>query len=155
MTQRRYLASPYRWDEAWVDYVPIASPAAGATASLPIPGDYGVTVLAARATLSTDANAANRLVSLDFVNANGVTMIRNAPSVVWPANTSNQAFIWNCAWAVSEWNSSTPVMVPVNDLCIPSGWTIKFAVDSIQVGDTLTGLSLTVLKVPTGAADSY
>jgi hypothetical protein len=151
VTGDHYLASPYRYEEGWVDYVTVTQPAAGAAASVIVPGEYGVRVLAARATFAADANAANRLVSLDFIDANGVTRVRNCPSVVWTANTSAQAFMWSHQWTISEWNTNTPVLVPVLPLLLPPGWQVKFAVDSIQAGDQLSALSLVVEKVPTGA----
>ena len=151
MTGATYQASPYRYGEAWVDYIDVTTPAAGAAASYAIPGEYGVRVLAARAALATDANAANRLVSLDFITPNGVTRVRNCAAVVWTANTSAQTFVWNQAWAVSEWAANTPVLVPLLGLLLPPTWVVKFAVDNIQSGDTLTALSLVVEKVPTGA----
>lgn len=149
--QDDWLGSPYRYDEGWVDYVDLAQPSAGANKSFAVPGQYGVQVLAARATLSTDANAANRLVSLDFVTPNGVTRVRNCAGVVWTANTSSQTFVWNCAWSVSEWAANTPVLMPVNELLLPPTWLIQFTIDNIQVGDQLSALSLVVNKVPTGA----
>lgn len=151
MTAGDYNASPYRYEEAWVDYVDVTQPASGAVASLSVPGEYGVRVLAAKATVSTDANAANRLVSLDFVTANNVTRVRNCPSVVWTANTSSQVFVWNQAWHLSEWNTNTPVLVPVLGILLPPTWLVRFQIDSIQVGDQLSSLSLVVEKVPTGA----
>lgn len=156
MTARDYLASPFRYDEGWVDYIDVAQPAAGANASVSVPGEYGLRVLAARATLTTDANAANRLLSLDFVTANGVTRVRNFASVVWTANTNAQTFVWNHAWHLSEWNTNTPVLMPVLPLLLPPTWLVQFVVDNKQAGDQLAGLSLVVEKVPTGAAgDGY
>lgn len=152
MTRGEYLASPFRYAEGWVDFIDVAQPAAGANKSVGVPGEYGMRVLAARATLSTDANVANRLLSLDFVTANGVSRVRNCPGVVWTANTSSQTFVWNHAWHVSEWATATPVLIPVLDLLLPPTWLVQFTVDNIQVGDQLSALSLVVEKVPTGAA---
>ena len=151
MTAGEYSASPYRYDEAFVDYVDVAQPAAGANASYLVPGQYGVRVLAARATLSTDANAANRLVSLDYITANSVTRVRNCAGVVWTANTTSQAFVWNQAWAVSEWAANTPVLMPVLGLLLPPTWSVQFTVDNKQAGDQLSALTIVVEKVPTGA----
>lgn len=151
MTAGDYNADLYRYDERFVDYIDVAQPAAGAAASVQVPGQYGMRVIAARATLSTDANAANRLLSLDYITPNSVTRVRNCASVVWTANTSSQAFVWNEAWSVSEWNTNTPVLMPVLALLLPPTWSIKFQLDNIQVGDQLSALSLIVEKVPTGA----
>lgn len=155
MTAGDFLASPFRYDEGWVDYIDVAQPAAGANKSVGVPGEYGLRVLAARATLATDANVANRLLSLDFVTANGVTRVRNCAAVVWTANTSAQAFVWNHAWHVSEWATNTPVLIPLLGLLLPPTWLVQFTVDSIQAGDQLSALSLVVEKVPTGAAAGY
>lgn len=151
MTNGEYNASPYRYDEGWVDYIDVTQPAAGANASYSIPGEYGVRVLAARATLTTDANAANRLLSLDFITPNSVTRVRNCAGVVWTANTSSQTFVWNQAWHVSEWATNTPVLMPVLGILLPPTWLVSFTVDNKQAGDQLSALSLVVEKVPTGA----
>jgi hypothetical protein len=140
MTAGEYVASPYRYAEGWVDYIDVTQPAAGANAAIVVPGEYGLRVLAARATLTTDANAANRLVSLDFITA----------------NTTNQRYEWNSAWAVSEHAANAATILPVFGLLLPPTWLVQFTVDNKQVGDQLAGLSLVVEKVPTGAAaESY
>jgi hypothetical protein len=156
MTAGEYVASPYRYAEGWVDYIDVTQPAAGANAAIVVPGEYGLRVLAARATLTTDANAANRLVSLDFITANAVTRVRNLAAAVVVANTTNQRYEWNSAWAVSEHAANAATILPVFGLLLPPTWLVQFTVDNKQVGDQLAGLSLVVEKVPTGAAaESY
>jgi hypothetical protein len=144
------LVFPYGVGEAFVDYAFPTNPAAGAQLSVTVQGEWAVRVLAARATLTTDANVANRLVSLDFVNSRGTTLVRNGASVLVTANTSNQAFEWGSNRALAEWNTGTPVWVPLLPLFLDPGFTLKFAVDSIQATDQLSSVSLVLEKWPTG-----
>lgn len=151
MTVGEYNADQYRYDEAYVDFLDVTSPAAGANASRVVPGEFGFRVLAALATLTTDANVANRLVSLDVINANSSTRLRNPAPATIPAATSNQRYVWNSAYAAGVSITNGPMVIPVNDLLVPASWSIQITVDNKQVGDQLAALSLIVLKVPTGA----
>lgn len=141
----------YRYGEGYVDYVDVTQPAAGAVAAFSVPGQYGVIVLAARAKLTTSASVANREVSLDVINANAVTRWRNPAPAVQAAGVSNQAYEWNGGFANAIAVTNGPMIVPVLDVIVPPGWSIQFTVDTVQAADQLSGLSLTVLKVPTGA----
>jgi hypothetical protein len=145
------LVQPFGYGLAYPDWLDVATPAAGATQSVTVDGAWSVRIVAARATLTTDANVANRLVTLDFVNARGVTYAANGASVVVTAGTSAQVFEWDRNRSVSEWNTNTPVWAPLLDEIIPPGFSVKFNVANIQVGDTLTSLRLWVEKFPTGA----
>jgi hypothetical protein len=131
----------------WLDFVDLPAPAAGALSQTLVVRDRALRVLAATATVSTDANAANRLVSLDYLKQGGVTYVRNFASVVLTASTTAQTFVWNRAWTVSEWAANTPIIVPVLSMQLPPGIAIRFSIDNIQVGDTLTGLTLTVARL--------
>lgn len=131
---------------ATIAYVALTSPAAGANAPYTGEQAYAFAVLAARATVSTDANAANRLVSLDFMRGPAATVVRNGAGVVLTANTTSQAFEWNAGRTVAEWASNTPVFAPVFPLVMPPGFIVQFTIDNKQVGDTLTGLSLVLAR---------
>jgi hypothetical protein len=142
--------APARFNRWWYDWIDLAQPAAGATQSYIVGGEAYLRVLTARASITTDSNVASRLISLDFINARTITYVRNAAAVLVPASTTSQAFEWSAQRATSEWNTSTPVFLPVFDCWLPPGFTVKFAVDSIQSGDQLSGLRLFVMRYPTG-----
>lgn len=142
--------APARFNRWFYDWIDPAAPAAGATSSYTVGGEAYLRVLAARAIFTSDANAANRLVSLDYINARSITYVRNAASAVITANTTSQAFEWSTQRTTSEWNANTPIFAPAFDCWLPPGFTVKFAVDNIQVGDTLTALHLFVMRYPTG-----
>lgn len=141
----------YRWGEAYVDYIDVGQPSAGANAAASVPGQYGVIVLAARASLTTSASVANREVSLDVINANAVTRWRNPAPAVQAAGVTGQKYEWNSGWANAIAVTNGPMVMPLLDVIVPPGWSIQFTVDTVQAADQLSGLSLTVLKVPTGA----
>ena len=132
------------------DFIPVAQPAAGANTSVQVDGRNYWRVLGARATLTTDANVANRLLSLDFINGRSITYMRNQPPVVIIASTTNQAFEWKEQLTGSEWNSNTPVHTPVSSIFLPPGTLVQWTVTAIQAGDQLSGLSLTIERFQVG-----
>ena len=151
MTAGEYNADQYRYDEAYVDFLDVGQPSAGANAATVVPGQFGFKVIAALATITTDANVANRLVSLDVINANSSTRLRNPMPATIAAGQSNVKCVWSCAWANGISVTNGPLIAPVHELLVPASWSIQFTVDNKQVGDQLASLSLVGVKVPTGA----
>jgi hypothetical protein len=150
LTLTEGLVGGFGWGLAYQDFLDVATPAAGANAPVKIGGENRVRVVAALATLTTDANAANRFLSLDFIDARGVTRIRNGAGLVVTANTSAQAFVWERSRTVGEWAANTPVFLALSSLFLEPGFTVQFTVDNKQVGDTLTALTLVLERFPTG-----
>ncbi len=142
--------APLAVNQPFSDYVTLPDPAAGALASYSVPGEYWVAVVAARCLLTTDSNAANRFVSLDYLNGRGNIQVRNAAGLVVTASTTALAFEWNAGRTSSEWATNTPVLVPCLDVLLPPASVIRVGVDSIQAGDQLSAVSLLVVKVETG-----
>jgi hypothetical protein len=105
-----------------------------------------VRVVSCIATLTTDANVANRLFSLDYISGRATTAIRNSAAAVYTANTSATVFQWDHAHAVSDWGTGTPVFVPLVDLIFSSNWTIQLTVDNKQAGDTITAVTFVLEK---------
>lgn len=145
------LLQPFGYGLGYQDWVAVTQPAAGQSQTVTVTGENYARVLAARASLTTDANAANRLLTLDFINARGTTFVQNGASVLVTANTSGQVFEWDFDRTVSEWNTGTPVWAPVVDVFLPPGFSIKFNLASAQVGDQLSSLVLWLERFPTGA----
>lgn len=132
----------------WQDFLDPASPAAGAnysTTAAVFNADF-VRVVSCTATLATDANAANRLFSLDFITGRSVKQIRNAATLLITANTSATVFQWDKAHTVSEWNTGTPVFIPLADIMLGPGWTIQLTVDNIQAGDQISAVHFVLEK---------
>ena len=144
------VVAPAAFGRTYRDWIDVTQPAAGAAASVTIQGPWYVRVIAARATLTTDSNVANRILTLDYINARSITYHQNGAAVLVTASTTNQVFDWDYRRTVAEWNTGTPVWAPLLDEWLPPGFTIKFNVASIQVGDQLASLTLWVEKLPTG-----
>ena len=124
------------------DVVVVSSPAAGANAAYKIPGGRAARLLAARASLTTDANVANRFLSVDYLNGRDITYCRNAAGLVVTASTTAQTFEWNAARTVAEWAANTPVFAPLLPAYLMPGDTIQFTLDNKQATDQLSGLVL-------------
>lgn len=150
MSSTAVQVAPAQFGRSFRDWIDVTQPAAGATTSVTVDGAWQLRVIAARATITTDANAANRLITLDYINARGITYVQNGASVLVTANTTAQVFEWDRNRGLAEWNTGTPVFAPVLSDWLPPGFTVKFNVASIQVGDQLSSLSLWVEKLPTG-----
>lgn len=144
------LTEPFQEGLAFQDTLLPADPAAGANLSIVVGGENWIRVLSAIATISTDANAANRFVSLDYISARGTTYVRNAAGLVVTANTTNQVFVWSEQRTDAQWATNTPVLVPVSSIFLPPGDTIRITLDSIQVGDTIKSASFVIERFPTG-----
>jgi hypothetical protein len=128
------------------DWFSVANPAAGALASFTVGGRnvQGLRVLVVLFTLTTDANAANRFASLDYIDARAVTRVRNAAPTFVTANTSGQVFQFDQANTAPIWDTGTMVFAPLVDVILTPGWKVQLTVDSIQAGDQLSAVSFVV-----------
>jgi hypothetical protein len=97
--------------------------------------------------LTTDANAANRLLSLDILPGGDATWIRNAATVLVTANTTALAVQWDTAHSVSEWATGTPVFVPVFSEWLNCPVVVQFTLDNKQATDQLSALGLVVQRL--------
>jgi hypothetical protein len=125
-----------------LEFLDIATPAAGALASFTPSRETAVRVLAARATLTTDANVADRFLALDYMKAGGATYVRNGDGPAITASTTAQTFEWTANRGQGAWVTGGPVFLPVLPIWLPPGFAIRFTVGAIQATDQLSGLNL-------------
>lgn len=144
------ILAPFSTGRGFSDFIPIATPAAGANASFTVPGEYSMRVLAAMATITTSATVANRFFSLDYLWAGVTTFVRNSTGQVITASTTNLQWSWSFERTIGEWAANTPVLAPVLAIDLPPGTVVRFTVDNIQAADQLSALSLFVEKFETG-----
>lgn len=140
-------------DEGYLDQITPISPAAGANLTVDLGLQRWIIIHSLTVTLSTDANAANRFVSVDYLVARGAAVMRNAATVLVTANTSLQVFQFDNQHHVSEWNTNTPVYAPLMPVPLQAGWQLRVTVDNIQAGDTLTACKLLVTRFYARADD--
>lgn len=132
-----------------LDFFSLASPAAGSLASFTVASRSvkRLRVVSVLATLATDANAANRLFALDYIDGRAVTRVRNAAPVLVTASTAATVFQWDRAHAASEWNTGTPVFSPLLSVGLDQGWKVQLTVDNVQAGDAITAVSFVVESI--------
>jgi hypothetical protein len=142
------LVESFTSERGQPDFYSPANPAAGANLSQIVGAfnaDY-VRVIACIATLTTDANVANRLFALDYITGRGTTAIRNAATVLVTASTGATVYQWDTAHSLSEWQTGSPVYAPLVPMLLTPGWTLQLTVDNKQAGDTITAVTFVVEK---------
>jgi hypothetical protein len=128
----------------YLDVITPADPAAGANLTVTIPNQRFVVVRSLRVTLATDATAANRFLSVDYLLGSRLTMMRNAAALFIAASTSATVFQFDNQHTVSDWNTGTMVFAPLKPLPLPNGITVQVTVDSIQATDQLSSCIVVV-----------
>src|SRR5690349_17066636 len=121
-------------------FVAGAAPGANTNFSLSIDAFFVQVLRTIRFTLTTDANAANRIVTVDYVTGDNLVACSNGAGVLVTASTtatfqgrSNQGF--------SDFTSSgtdlTPIYFGVEPVLLPGPWKVQINVANKQAGDTL------------------
>lgn len=129
-------------DTGYLNELTPADPAAGANLTVTLQNARWTVLNSVLVTLTTDANAANRFLSVDYLVRGGLAAIRNAATVLVTANTSGQVFQFDNQHAVSEWNTGTMVFAPLLPVPLQAGWQVRLTLDSIQVGDQLSSCKI-------------
>ena len=114
-----------------------ATPAAAANFTYACDG-YGLRrFLSLVFTLTTDGNAANRYVTVEYQGKDGNAFAVGAAGVTVSAS-STQRFAGSAFRGEAEWAANTDVLFPLIPLLLFPGDVLKIVVASIQAGDTLT-----------------
>lgn len=144
------LLEPFGQGDGYQDWITPANPPAGSNLAIPVEARNWLRVIAAVATLTTDATVASRFFSLDFITGKGVTYCRNAAGLVITASTMNQVFAWTEQRTDAQWAVNTPVLVPVSSMFLPPGSVVQFTIDNKQAGDQIASVIVTVERYDTG-----
>lgn len=131
-----------------------ANPVAGASFSLQLgslaaPGAYKWRLVGCTWKLTTDANAANRYTTVEYLDGGGVGFQADGAGVVVIANTTAQRFVGSLYHGPSDFAANTDVFFPLSGLWLEAGVTVKINVASIQVTDQLSVIRLTFDRLPT------
>lgn len=145
------ILAPFSAGLGFPDWLDVTQPAAGANASVTVPGDWGCAVIAARAVLTTSATVANRFVSIDYVDARGTVRASSGTAVAIPASQTNVQTDFQSGRGSVMSASGSPTAAPLLYTYLPPGFTIRFTVLNIDTTDQLSKLSLWLAKYPTGA----
>lgn len=142
------LGQPYGYGLAFEQVILGANPAAGSNFVLTIDARWVWVPVSAVFTLTTDANVANRYVTVEYAQDGQNPYAVSGAAVVFTAN-GTQRYAGDRARGVAEWNAGTDVLFGLAAGYLRGGSTFTIRVGSIQVGDTLTKIVLTFDKYPT------
>lgn len=125
----------------------IANPAAGSGAAFVCDGRGLRRLLSLVFTLTTDANAANRYVTVEFQGNDANAYCVNAAGVTVAASTT-QRFAGTISRGQGEWASGSDILYPLESLFLYPGDTLRVVVAAIQAGDTLTKIRGVMERFP-------
>src|SRR3954471_5282930 len=106
------VARPQKYDPEPLEILKGDTPAAGANFSLTSPGRPGWRLVAVTFRLVTDANAANRSVTVDYADENAPLVASNGMQPVIAASTT-QILAFMANRGQSEWNSNSQSFHPL------------------------------------------
>lgn len=141
------LGQPYGHGRSYQEPFRGVNPAAGVSFSLALSGKFRHRIKSCVFTLTTDANVANRYVTLEYEGDDGNPIWINAAAVVVTAS-STQRFVGSSDRTVSEWAANTDVLFPIDKMFLDAG-TLKINVAGVQAGDALTLIRFVWDKFPT------
>ena len=122
------------------------SPAAGAGFELKLDSRFVWRFLAVKFQITTDANAANRVVTFDYADGNGTVFCTNGAGLLVTASTTALVFQGASHRGLAEWTSSgsslTPVWFPIEPMYLVGSQRVQINVASVQAGDQLSAITL-------------
>lgn len=143
------LSESYGLGRGFQSVVRGVTPAAGAGFSLTIDPRWRWRLLSAVFTLTADANAANRYVTIEYQEDDGVPFAVDAAAVVVTAN-STQRFVGQFYRGVAEWAANADVLFPLTPLYLDGGTLLKISVAAIQATDQLSAIRFVFDRFQTG-----
>lgn len=145
----RAVTEDLGYSKAYEEWVPVASPAAGANAQIVVPGQFATRLIAITFRLVTDANAANRIATVDYQDGAGNTFVSSGASAVQTASLT-QDYFGDTERGVAEWNTNTPVWFPIADVILMPGRIVQVTVANKQATDQLSRIFAVFERYPTG-----
>lgn len=123
-----------------------ANPGAGGNFSYIVPPRFAIEILSCTFTLTTDANVANRNVTVSIFAPAGPSTYRCSPVFVQLATTTR-------TYVASHQHSPNTIIYPLAlQLPIPSryilypNWEFATLVDGVQVGDQISGIAIAYMR---------
>lgn len=136
------VARPQKYDPEPLEVVLGTTPAAGASYSLTSPGRPGWCLLAVTFRLVTDANVADRAVTVDYDDGNGSLMASNGFGAVVAASTT-ELFAFQANIGQAAWNTRGQAFAPLLPAEFQGGQKLQINVLGIQATDQLDRIVMT------------
>lgn len=142
------LTQPFGLGRGYQHPTTAAPPAAGQNFTTQLDSRYRWRYVSCVFTLTTDVNAANRYVVVEYLAGNGNAEVADAAAVVVTAS-STQRYCGSVSRSVAEWAANTDVLFPLTPVFLDGGGTLQIRVAGIQAGDTLTLIQFVFDRFPT------
>jgi hypothetical protein len=136
------VARPQKYDPEPLEIVLGTTPAAGASYSLTSPGRPGWLLLAVTFRLVTDANVADRAVTVDYDDGNGSLMASNGFGAVVAASTT-ELFAFQANIGQAAWNTRGQAFAPLLPAEFQGGQKLQINVLGVQATDQLDRIVMT------------
>jgi hypothetical protein len=146
------LGQPISFGKTFQRIIVGANPAAGSGFTLKIDPIWSWRLVSSVFTLTTDANVANRYVTVESQDSGGNAYAVSAPAVLVTAGGTFR-FVGSINQGVGEWNTGTDALFRLTPVIMRGGDQLVIAVGNIQVGDTLTKIRFTFDLAPTNPDD--
>lgn len=114
------------------------APAAGAGLTIALGGDFLVRLISLYLTLTTDANVADRQVTVGYANQAGQRFMLSGAPVTQSASATND-WCFSAFQPQAEWPVDGTIIVPLSPVLLMPTQKIVVDVDGIQVADAITG----------------
>lgn len=110
-------------------------------------------LVACRFELTTDSNAANRFVTIDYLDGQGVPIVSDGAAVATPATITARPYSGALTFSGGTGITGSALFFPLSGLFLEPGQRVKIAVANIQVGDQLGRIRLTFDRWPENPSD--
>ena len=142
------LTQPFGFGHGYQHPTTATDPAAGFPFQVILDSRYRWRHVTCVFTLTTDDNAADRYVTVEYLAANGNSQVVSAAAVTVSAS-STQRFCGDVKRGVSEWATHTDVLFPLSSVLMDGGGALQVNVAGIQAADQLSLMQFVFERFPT------
>lgn len=143
------LTSAFSHGRAFSETLTGTSPAAGSGYSLTVSGAYAERFMTCRVTLISSSAAANRIVTVDYVNPGAGIFASAGPTAIQTASLTNQ-YNGMVGFGTSDWNTGTAAYFSLPNLILLPGFQLQINVANIDTSDQLSGITFLRERFQTG-----
>lgn len=129
----------------------VANPAVATGISYRVGSSYWERLLSLAFTLVTDANAANRTVTLSILNEDGLTAAA-VPTAAVQAASLTRVYTYLPNVSVASGPVGSNYLTPLPQMFLPPMWTVAVTIGAVQAGDQISAVMLNRERFVTGDA---
>lgn len=141
-------SGPRHYDD-WAQHEPrtIGQPAVATGFTYPVAGAVVQRIVSVSFLLTADANAANRIPRVEYLDGSGAVFAAVAAPFVLTANLAGR-FTFGVGLQQFGSNGAAQIGCALPDYLLHDGLAVRVAVTAIQAGDQISGASLFVDQYP-------